>query len=230
MEQLKRVWRWIRGFFEIAGAIQFLASVGGAGMLAIILPAIANVLLDLPNALLIILGICIFFLTLAVILTILKRILERGALPKSNAQHSETESQKASRAHEEPEDSGEADESFYAQSLQRITEVTFLDQRVPLDGFHYDGCTFEDCTFVYKGEKPFVLNHFKTEGKNIIEVQSPGLREYARLLTALKFISPLVDVAKDIRPSGDVVLGFKITGDADGAQPARKDLEEEATY
>lgn len=75
-----RVRAWIRGLAELATVIQLVGSVGGATVIAILVPALLQTALDLPLALRVVLGVGLFFVALAVILAILKAVLERAAL------------------------------------------------------------------------------------------------------------------------------------------------------
>lgn len=72
-----KAFTWLRRFFELAGAIQTLGAVGGATVLAVILPAATGAVLDLSTTLLVVLGIGVFFVALAIILAVLKAVLER---------------------------------------------------------------------------------------------------------------------------------------------------------
>jgi hypothetical protein len=38
-----------------------------------------------------------------------------------------------------------------------IRNRTFRNDRVELDGFYYDACVFDSCTFSFKGTKPFTV-------------------------------------------------------------------------
>lgn len=81
----KRVLTWLRGLFELVGAIQILGSIGGATVLAILTPTIAKVVLDLPVILSTTLGVGVFFASLAIIFAILKAVTERWFSNKSKA-------------------------------------------------------------------------------------------------------------------------------------------------
>ena len=39
--------------------------------------------------------------------------------------------------------------------LITVPNQTYRNDRIELDGFHYTRCMFEDCTFSFKGTKPF---------------------------------------------------------------------------
>jgi len=83
-----RVRAWFRSIAELATLIQFLGSVGGATVLAVVVPAILEDLIGLPVGLLILLGVGVFFLALAVILSVVKAVLERRAQGKATRQGS----------------------------------------------------------------------------------------------------------------------------------------------
>lgn len=63
--------------------VQFLGSVGGATVLAILIPAFLETFVTLPVSLRFVLGIGVFFVTLALILAMLKAVLERWVSPPS---------------------------------------------------------------------------------------------------------------------------------------------------
>jgi hypothetical protein len=67
---------WIRGFFELADAISLLGSLGGATVLAILIPALTGAVLSLSTRLLVLLGIGVSFMALAIILAILQAVLK----------------------------------------------------------------------------------------------------------------------------------------------------------
>lgn len=98
---------------------------------------------------------------------------------------------------------------FLAQPLKPIRDATFINERVSLDGFLYERCTFKDCTFVYRGEKPFGLADFVIEGDDYsVEAGSPALHAFVRLLVALKYVDPQIEVDKSLRAK-DVAKGFR---------------------
>lgn len=47
--------------------------------------------------------------------------------------------------------------------LERVSNREFVNERVPLDGFEYVGCTFRKVTFVYNGTAPIGFNGNKFE-------------------------------------------------------------------
>lgn len=156
---------------------------------------------------------------------------------KTKLQESEQEREKlaqenerlAAQKDEAPEklNTEELHKRFYAQPLQKVSEANFVDERVPLDGFHYDHCTFECCTFVYRGEKPWSLTHFQTIGNdNTIEAHTPGLREFSRLLVTLKYIRPEIDVDKNLQPTHDVALGFRFVKTANPSNLSAEELKQ----
>lgn len=73
------MWSWLRGLSDIATLIQLAGSAGGATVLAVLIPAVLQTVFDLPVALIVVLGIGVFFVALAVILSLLKAVLERGS-------------------------------------------------------------------------------------------------------------------------------------------------------
>lgn len=115
---------------------------------------------------------------------------------------------------------------FYAQSLKPIRGANFIDQRVPLDGFLYEQCTFERCTFVYRGEKPFGIVDFVLKGNdNNVEARDPGLHAFSRLLVALKYINPQIEVDKSLQVK-DVAIGYRRVKDTDLRKLSNEELKQ----
>jgi hypothetical protein len=111
-----------------------------------------------------------------------------------------------------PED-GEAplaatrNEEWMKLPLTPVTDATFRDQPVPLDGYAYDRCTFIRCTFVYKGEKPFSLRNFKIEDDWNVKGASAQLQYFTALLTGLRFLGKDIEVDEEFKPDGPVAYG-----------------------
>jgi len=99
------------------------------------------------------------------------------------------------------------DEEWLQLSLTPVTDATFRDQPVPLDGYAYDRCTFVRCTFIYKGEKPFSLRNFKVEDDWDVKGDSPQLFYFTALLTGLRFLSKDVEVAEELQPDAPIAYG-----------------------
>ena len=72
-----KAYAWVKRLAEIASIIQLAGSLGGAAVLAILAPALLQSALNLPTILQVALGIGVFFVALAIILAILKALLER---------------------------------------------------------------------------------------------------------------------------------------------------------
>jgi hypothetical protein len=99
------------------------------------------------------------------------------------------------------------DEEWAQLTLIPISDATFLDEPVPLDGYAYDGCTFVRCTFVYKGEKPFSLRNFKVEDDWNVKGDSPQLFYFTALLTGLRFLRKDIEVADELQPDAPIAYG-----------------------
>jgi hypothetical protein len=79
----RKLWSWIRGLSDIVTLIQFGGSVGFAGFLAIVGQGALNAALGLSPVLRLLLAICIFLMALAVVLAVLKALLERASQSKA---------------------------------------------------------------------------------------------------------------------------------------------------
>jgi hypothetical protein len=159
------------------------------------------------------------------------RVAVAGAPAPSVTEESSSQFREALRSDDaapEQLDESEALKRFYAQPLQKVSGAAFVDERIPMDGMHYDHCTFERCTFVYRGEKPFGLSHFEVRGNdNTLEAHSPGLQAFSRLLVALKYINPHIEVDKSLQPTQDVAVGYRLVKATDGNQPSAEELKVE---
>lgn len=108
--------------FELAGAISLLGSVGGATVLAILIPAVTGAVLGLPIYLLVMLGIGIFFVALAIILAILDAVLGRKASSKTELQRVSTELQQAQQERDGPRRENEEPEPRRVEQLEYENE------------------------------------------------------------------------------------------------------------
>jgi hypothetical protein len=72
-------------------------------------------------------------------------------------------------------------EHWDKMSLQLVSNQSFRNEIIPLDGYHYDHCKFSNVTFFYRGEKPFKFTNNELFG-GILEFQRPDLELVARLV------------------------------------------------
>ena len=73
-----------------------------------------------------------------------------------------------------------------------IRNRTFRNDRVELDGFYYDACVFDSCTFSFKGTKPFtVAASCRIEGGYNIDARAP------QALAILVFLKSLGAFCRD---------------------------------
>jgi hypothetical protein len=79
--------------------------------------------------------------------------LASGAAPTTEPQPQGAEARDTSA---ENLDEDEVYKRFLAQPLKTVADAPFQNQRIALDGMYYDRCTFKECTFVCRGEKPFL--------------------------------------------------------------------------
>lgn len=72
-----------------------------------------------------------------------------------------------------------------------ITDKTFINTRVILDGYEYSHCTFENVTLVLKGIAPWEVHHSIFKGSNVIDIQeNPAAHALWILMRELKMTNP----------------------------------------
>ena len=70
--------------------------------------------------------------------------------------------------------------------LSIVRNQTFRNDRIELDGNHYNRCVFDSCTFSFKGTKPFeVAETCRIEGRYNIDAPAPQAMAILRLLASL---------------------------------------------
>lgn len=225
MGRIQRAWQWVQAAdttlslldmaIRIIGVSTVLSTVAGFIAWPLANPGIALVA-----------GLSAW-IAVAVLLLIL--MSQRQTVAASGAevglhgvQNGENQTTKAPS--ERPTDE-ELHKRFYEQPMRPITGAKFVDERIPLDGFLYEQCTFERCTFVYRGEKPFGLADFILEGNdNNVEALSPGLGAFSRLLILLQYIKPEIEVDDSLKVK-EVAVGYRFTSSMN--QEGSKKLQEE---
>ncbi len=151
-----RLWAWVRGLSDVATLIQLAGSVGGATVLAILIPAVLQAVLGLPVALRVALGIGIFFVALAVILAVLKAVLERGASnaagdapvppPRDSASEAPSKPYPPIRDDELHKKLFEKRTVYIADFARKFVEMDLVDNIDLLsNALVIRGRTFEDC-------------------------------------------------------------------------------------
>ena len=175
---LSRAWSWVRGLSDLVTLIQFAGSLGVAGFLAIVGQGALNAALGLSPVLRFLLGVCIFFMVLAIAFAILKAVLERQPSVKTESATSSTspnvpqEIPSSSTTHTIPQhpprppreitdESASAsyikDRALYIFDLARrstiIKDKTFEDCDIhgPAVAAILSGTDFIDCTFAEGG-------------------------------------------------------------------------------
>ncbi len=141
-----------------------------------------------------------------------------GAAPAAQQEREDSNAQKLP-------DTPESAEEWYDQPKITVTDATFERQPVTLDGYHYDRCTFRDCTFIYKGEKPFAITNFVLEGDNNIQAGSYGLDMFLRLLTLLKFIHPRIEMGEGLDLGGNVAYGYRLVKSTEPSKLGEEELK-----
>ncbi len=87
-----------------------------------------------------------------------------------------------------------------------VNKKTFQNESVPLDGRLYTNCTFENVTFVYKGQEPFGLVAFRVFGKDTtVKTEGVPLWAFSRLLNVLGYIKREIEKGDELRPDATVV-------------------------
>lgn len=69
----------------------------------------------------------------------------------------------------------------------RVTGKQFINETIPLDGFHYDHCTFDNVNLEYNGDKTFGLTYNKFKGNIVIKTKNPAIKEFLAALQNLGF-------------------------------------------
>lgn len=70
-----------------------------------------------------------------------------------------------------------------------ITGKTFVNETVPLDGFHYDRCKFINVTLEYNGDTPIQLTKSEFSGA-VIKSKNPSVEATMSLLKNLNYFRP----------------------------------------
>lgn len=75
--------------------------------------------------------------------------------------------------------------------LTTVPNQTYRNDRIELDGFHYDRCVFEDCTFSFKGNKPFrVAESCRVKGMIGIDARGPQVQAMLIFMKQLGAVHP----------------------------------------
>lgn len=202
-----------------------LVTLGITGALAIGFQALLAVFFILSPVERALLGTCAFLVASGIVLAVVKYVRKRRALGKKEESRAKPQEREDSNAQELP-DTPKSAEEWYDQPKIPVTDAIFERQPVALDGYHYDRCTFRDCTFIYKGEKPFAITNFVLEGDNNIQAGSCGLDMFLRLLTLLKFIHPRIEMVEGLDLAGDVAYGYRLVKSTDPSKLGEEELRQ----
>lgn len=75
--------------------------------------------------------------------------------------------------------------------LTTIPNQTYRNDRIELDGFFYERCTFQDCTFSFRGTKPFRVSADCTvKGMVNIDARGPQLQAMLVFMKQLGALHP----------------------------------------
>jgi hypothetical protein len=75
--------------------------------------------------------------------------------------------------------------------LITVPNQTYRNDRIELDGFHYTRCVFEDCTFSFKGIKPFrVAESCQVRGVVTIDARGPHSQAMLVFMKQLGVLHP----------------------------------------
>lgn len=77
----------------------------------------------------------------------------------------------------------------YPGPLQVVSDKTFEDQEVRLDGYIYERCTFKNVCFVYEGGSYGLQNSTVKDGWKVC-VRDQRIHNYSNLIESLKMFSP----------------------------------------
>ncbi len=91
------------------------------------------------------------------------------------------------------------EEWLHTTPLTTVPNKTYRNDRIELDGFFYEHCIFEDCTFTFRGTKPFRISADSTI-KGVVNIDTPGpqlqaLVGFMKQLGALVSHTQFYDVA-----------------------------------
>lgn len=77
--------------------------------------------------------------------------------------------------------------------LERVRGRYFSNQQVPLDGYEYTDCTFDNVSFIYDGITPISFSHNTVQGYFKIETNNPAFHQFYYLLERMGYINKDVD-------------------------------------
>jgi len=86
----------------------------------------------------------------------------------------------------------------WGASLVSVTNKYFRDEDVLLDGKHYTNCDFENVTFVWKGQAPFMITH-----NQFHFAKPPSAPAEIRIRMPAKFrevATVMLDLAREVQP------------------------------
>jgi len=86
-------------------------------------------------------------------------------------------------------------EPQYPAPMRVISNQTFEDQEIQLDGFIYQGCTFTNVCFLYDGG-PYGLQNSTVKSHWKVCEKEQRLKNHADLMDALKMFSPKIEHTK----------------------------------
>lgn len=82
------------------------------------------------------------------------------------------------------------DEWIRTTPLATVSDKTFRNEEIELDGYMYLNCVFINPTFVFKGEKPFGVPGCRVEGSVNIDARTPQLQLLLVLLRITGGLNP----------------------------------------
>ena len=95
------------------------------------------------------------------------------------------------------------DEWMDTTPLTTVANRTFRNDRIEFDGFHYANCTFDACTFSFKGTKPFrVAETCKIVDGYNIDARAP---QASAILVFLKSVGAFHPDTSFFDPDGGLV-------------------------
>jgi hypothetical protein len=74
-----------------------------------------------------------------------------------------------------------------------VAHKTFMNERIPLDGYIYSDCTFENVTFVYNGTRPTNFTGNRIVGRFRYATDNPSIDGAMAMLRGLGLLSNAVD-------------------------------------
>ena len=85
-------------------------------------------------------------------------------------------------------------QSLSPNQLTTISHRKFINERVPLDGYRYEDCTFPNVTFVYNGTAAPAFEHNDISGRVMMDTDNNAVFSTGQILKGLGMLKPDVPI------------------------------------